>query len=141
MDRLIKMLKRHEGVKSHAYQCTAKRWTIGVGRNIDADGGIGLSEEEIDYLLRNDIRRIVNELDSEYPWFKGLDATRKDAMVDISFNLGATRLRGFKKALAAMEVKDYRTAAIEFLDSRWARQVGTRALELVDLIEHGDYAE
>jgi lysozyme len=141
MDRLIKMLKRHEGVKSHAYQCTAKRWTIGVGRNIDADGGIGLSEEEIDYLLRNDIRRIVDELDGEYPWFKELDATRKDAMVDISFNLGATRLRGFKKALAAMAAKDYRTAAIEFLDSRWARQVGTRALELVDLIEHGDYAE
>jgi lysozyme len=139
MDRLIKMLKRHEGVKSHAYQCTAKRWTIGVGRNIDADGGIGLSEEEIDYLLRNDIRRIVDELDGEYPWFKELDPVRKDAIIDIAFNLGATRLRGFKRALAAMAAQDYSTAATEFLDSKWAKQVGTRALELADLIEHGEY--
>lgn len=139
MDRLIKMLKRHEGVKSHAYQCTAKRWTIGVGRNIDANGGMGLSEEEIDYLLRNDIRRIVDELDGEYPWFKELDPVRKDAIIDIAFNLGATRLRGFKRALAAMAAKDYSTAATEFLDSKWARQVGSRALELADLIEHGEY--
>ncbi len=139
MDRLIKMLKRHEGVKSHAYQCTAKRWTIGVGRNIDADGGIGLSEEEINYLLRNDIRRIVDELDGEYPWFKELDSVRKDAIIDIAFNLGATRLRGFKRALAAMSAKDYSTAATEFLDSRWARQVGNRALELADLISCGEY--
>jgi len=73
--------------------------TIGVGRNVDAgdDGrarGLGLSDDEIDYLLQNDIDRVTKELDREYPWFQGLNEARSDAMVDISFNLGQTRLRG-----------------------------------------------
>ncbi len=54
------MLKRHEGeVKSEdgrhvAYQCPDGKWTIWVGRNVDEDGGIGLSDEEVDFLLKND---------------------------------------------------------------------------------------
>lgn len=138
MKKLRAMLKRHEGVRSHVYRCSAGYETIGVGRNISASG-IGLSEDEIDYLLDNDITRIIRELSSEYPWFNQLDDVRKDVMIDISFNLGATRLRGFKRALAAMEAADYKTAATEFLDSRWARQVGGRALELTDMLIAGEY--
>lgn len=138
MKKLRDMLKRHEGVEPHVYRCSAGYETIGVGRNISASG-IGLSEDEIDYLLDNDITRIIRELSSEYPWFNQLDDVRKDVMIDISFNLGATRLRGFKRALAAMEAADYKTAATEFLDSRWARQVGGRALELTDMLIAGEY--
>jgi lysozyme len=138
MKKLREMLKRHEGVESHVYRCSAGYETLGVGRNFSASG-IGLSEDEIDYLLENDIARIIRELSSEYPWFNQLDDVRKDVMIDISFNLGATRLRGFKRALAAMEAADYKTAATEFLDSRWARQVGGRALELTDMLIAGEY--
>ena len=45
------------------------------------------------------------------------------------------------KAIAAMNVHDYETAAMEFLDSRWASQVGTRALDVTDMIRTGDYNE
>ena len=62
-------------------------------------------------------------------------------MIDISFNLGATRLRGFKRALSAMGREEYAEAATEFLDSRWAKQACGRALELTDLIKTGEYAE
>jgi lysozyme len=139
MDRLIKMLKRHEGVKSHAYQCTAKRWTIGVGRNIDADGGIGLSDEEIDYLLSNDIERVVKELGRQFNWFSSLNEARRDAMIDMCFNLGLPRLKGFVKALAAMQDKNYEVAYVEFMDSRWSRQVGKRANRLCNMIRSGEY--
>jgi len=54
-NKLTEMLKRHEGVKTHAYKCSASKITVGVGRNIDPKGGIGLTEDEIDYLLQNDI--------------------------------------------------------------------------------------
>jgi lysozyme len=141
MERLIAMLKRHEGVETHAYECSEGKITVGVGRNIDQGGGMGLSDDEIDYLLQNDIERCIVELSSEYPWFSGLDEVRKDAIVDISFNLGQTRLRLFKRALAAMEEGEYRVAATEFLDSKWAKQVGGRALELTDMISSGEYAE
>ena len=137
-EKLLDMLKRHEGVKSHVYLCSAGYETIGAGRNI-SKSGMGLSEDEVDYLLENDIVRVIKELSSEYPWFRGLDDVRKDAMIDISFNLGATRLRGFKRALAAMEVADYTTAAKEFLDSKWSRDVKGRATELCYMVETGNY--
>jgi len=138
MQKLLEMLKRHEGVRSHVYLCSAGYETIGVGRNI-SKSGMGLSDDEVDYLLENDIARVIKELSSEYPWFNSLDDVRKDAMIDISFNLGATRFRGFKRALAAMEVADYTTAAKEFLNSKWSRDVKGRATELCYMIETGNY--
>ena len=138
-DKLIEMLKIHEGVETHAYKCSASKITIGVGRNIDPEGGIGLQEDEIDYLLQNDIDRIITELDFEYGWFSELNEARQDAMVDISFNLGQTRLRKFQKALTAMAKSDWDTAADEFMDSKWAKQVGNRAKELTGMIRTGEY--
>ena len=138
-DKLIAMLKRHEGVESHAYHCSENKVTIGVGRNVDKAGGLGLSDDEVDYLLQNDIDRVSGELDSEYEWFAGLDEVRHDAMIDISFNLGQTRLRAFKKALAAMSEGDWGEAAAQFMDSRWSGQVGNRAKELTEMIRTGTY--
>ena len=137
-ERLIEMLKRHEGVRSHVYLCSAGYETIGVGRNI-ANTGMGLFDDEVDYLLENDIARVIKELSSEYPWFTDLDDVRKDAIIDISFNLGATRLRGFRRALAAMDAADYTTASLEFLDSKWSRDVKGRSTELAYMIETGEY--
>ena len=138
MQKLLEMLKRHEGVESHVYRCSAGFETIGAGRNI-SKSGLGLSDDEVDYLLENDIVRVIKELSSEYPWFKDLDDVRKDAIIDISFNLGATRLRGFKRALAAMDAADYKTASLEFLDSKWSRDVKGRSAELAYMIEMGEY--
>jgi len=146
MSKLIEMLRRHEGVESHAYMCSQDFLTIGVGRNIDPGSdevaqGLGLSEDEVDYLLENDIIRVAQELHSEYVWFPALDEARRDAMVDISFNLGQTRLRGFRNALAAMSEKDWEEASKQFLDSRWAAQVGSRARELAEMIRTGEYQD
>ena len=48
MEKLLAMLKRHEGVETHAYECSEGKVTVGVGRNIDKEGGIGLSDDEVD---------------------------------------------------------------------------------------------
>lgn len=139
VSRLIEMLKLHEGVEHFAYECSESKITIGCGRNVDRDGGLGLSDDEIDYLLQNDIDRCVAELTNEYPWFEKLDDVRRDAITDIFFNLGATRFRGFRKAIGYMESGDFILAAHEFRDSRWADQVKGRADTLTDMIETGDY--
>tara|TARA_S200002703_G_scaffold95143_1_gene82165 strand:- start:64 stop:489 length:426 start_codon:yes stop_codon:yes gene_type:complete len=141
MSRLIEQLKIHEGVRTHAYFCSEDKITVGVGRNVDANGGLGLSEDEIDYLLSNDIKRCRDELELNFDWFKELDEVRQDAMINLCFNLGITSLRKFSKAIAAMSAQDYDTAAMEFLDSRWANQVGTRALDVTDMIRTGEYDE
>ena len=56
VSKLVKQLRRHEGVRTHAYMCSENKITVGVGRNLDENGGIGLSSDEIDYLLENDIK-------------------------------------------------------------------------------------
>ena len=140
MSKLVAQLKRHEGVKSHAYKCTANMITVGVGRNIDEHGGIGLSDDEINYLLENDIKRCKQELIA-LSWFTDLDSVRQDALVNLCFNLGLTRLMGFKNAMAAMAEGDYERAADEFYDSRWAKQVKSRADEVCEMIRTGRYPE
>jgi len=144
MEELLEMLKRHEGEvvtngRHVLYKCSAGYWTVGIGRNVDVNGGLGLSEDEVDYLLENDIARVIKELSLEYSWFADLDDVRKDAIIDISFNLGATRLRLFERALAAMQRADYKTASLEFLDSKWAKDVKGRATELAEMIATGSY--
>jgi lysozyme len=146
MQNLIEMLKRHEGEvvtngRHLIYKCSAGHWTIGIGRNVDVNGGLGLSDKEVDFLLEQDIERVIKELSTEYDWFNDLDEVRKDAMIDISFNLGATRLRKFVLALDAMATADYKTAAKEFLDSDWSRTVKGRSVELAAMIETGEYSE
>ena len=136
MKKLREMIKRHEGVETHAYKCSQNKTTIGVGRNIDPDGGIGLSEAEIDYLLNNDINRCIGEL-SGFVWFPDLSEARQNAIIDMVFNLGITRFKGFKNAIAAMSKSDFDTAADEFYDSRWAKQVGNRAIEICEMIRKG----
>lgn len=140
MSKLVAQLKRHEGVKKFCYLCPAGFETIGVGRNISENNGLGLSDDEIDYLLENDIKRCKQELIA-LPWFVDLDPVRQDAIVNLCFNLGMTRLLGFKNALAAMETGDYPKAADEFYDSRWAKQVGSRADEVCEMIRTGRYGE
>ena len=138
MSNLIEMLKRHEGVRSHVYLCSAGYETIGVGRNI-AESGLGLSDDEVEYLLNNDIERVRQELTDSYFWFPALNEARQDAMIDICFNLGLTRLRGFVNAIEAMSREQFDVAADEFMDSRWATQVGNRANEITEMIRVGEY--
>ena len=139
MTMIIEMLRAHESVETYAYKCSAGKITIGVGRNIDSGGGLGLSDDEIDYLLANDVKRVNDELLGAFGWYKTLGTERKDAIMDMCFNMGLPRLMQFKKALAAMAKGDYVTASAEFLDSKWATQVGMRAVTITDIIESGEY--
>lgn len=59
-------------------------------------------------------------------------------MINLCFNLGLTKLRKFVKALDAMKNKKYKEAAKEFLDSKWANQVGERAKEVTEMIRTGE---
>jgi len=138
MNKLIEQLKLHEGSRTHAYDCPAGYITIGVGRNIDPNGGLGLSENEINYLLKNDIERCYRELD-RFSWFMDLDQVRQEALVNMLFNIGLPRLLSFKKMIASLMAKEYSQAAEEIINSLYARQVGNRANELAYMIERGEY--
>jgi lysozyme len=138
MEKINKLIRLHEGSKNKPYKCTAGKLTIGVGRNLD---DFGLSEDEIDYLLINDVNRVVKELGTAFPWFSELNEARRDALIDICFNIGMPRLKGFSNALNAMAEGKYTIASLEFLDSLWAKQVGQRAKTVAGMISTGKYPD
>ena len=140
MSKLIEMIKHHEGVVPHAYQDSRGYWTIGVGRLIDKSLDGGLSDAEIDYLLANDIKRCRAEAE-QYPWFNKMNEPRQAVILSMLFNLGKPRFDKFQNMQAALLVGDYTLASHEMLDSRWANQVGRRAIEMSDMMQSGEWHE
>ena len=132
--KLIEELKRDEGVKLFPYKCSANKLTIGVGRNIEERV---ITEDEANYLLKNDLTMCVEEVESIFTWYPYLTDSRKRVIVNMVFNLGLSRFLNFKKFIDAMEQKDYETAGKEMLDSKWAKQVGDRAKRLKQMIVEG----
>ncbi len=88
-------------------------------------------------MLRNDIRDVMEQLE-KYEWYTKLDPIRQKVMIDMAYNLGMTGLLKFRKMIAAIELGDYGAAADQMLDSRWARQVKTRAERLAEMMRTGE---
>lgn len=130
MKTLVDWIKHHEGLRLFPYNDTVGKLTIGYGRNLQ-DNGITIQEAEI--LLNNDIKKCVSEL-SNFEWFTSQPEKVRWALINMCFNLGLTRLLGFKKMIKALEQKDYLTASIESLDSKWANQVHERANDIALMI-------
>jgi len=53
------------------------------------------------------------------------------------YNLGAPRLMLFAKMWDALAKHDYKTAAAEMLNSKWAKQVGQRAITMSNQMRDG----
>jgi len=132
--KLIEELKRDEGVELRPYKCSAGFLTLGVGRNIEERG---ITMDESDYLLANDITICEEEATRVFKWYNTLSDVRQRVILNMIFNLGLTKLLNFKKFLAAMEAEDWEEAGKQMLDSRWAKQVGNRADRLEQMIVNG----
>ncbi len=90
-------------------------------------------------MLRNDIRRVVKECEQHIPFWNELDDERQYALVDMAFNLGIKGLLGFKKMLSYLGVGNYIKAAAECLASRYAKEVGRRAVRISEIIRTGKF--
>lgn len=126
MNKLERQLAKHEGLRLKPYMDSVGKLTIGYGRNLEDNG---ISKHEALTLLRNDIATAQQEL-SHYRWWRQLDQGRQDVITNMAFNMGLPRLLTFKRMIAAIEQGNYTKAADEMLDSKWAVQVGNRAVEL-----------
>lgn len=132
-DLAVSLLKKHEKYMQHPYLDTVGKWTVGYGRNLSDRG---LSEEESEYLLRNDIGEAESYLRKEAYWEK-LGYVRKAILLDMCVNMGWPRFFKFQQMRAALGAGDYELAADEMKSSRWYSQVGTRGVELVALMRQG----
>jgi len=154
-EEFVKIVAKHEGVVLKPYKDSLGISTIGIGRNLEdrgiTDGELmhmnrdledvisnGLTEEEAYYLAKNNIHELEDELDRAIPWWRQLDDARQRALINLSYNVGTTTLLKFKKTLQYLEDGSYEEAAKEVLDSRWADQVGRRAIFISNVFLTGE---
>jgi lysozyme len=130
------MLKRHEGKSMRngrhmPYQDTVGKWTIGYGRNLS---DCGLTEDEAELLLDNDIKRAEQELDRQLVWWREKPADVQLVLLNMTFNMGITTMLTFIRTLDLIEHDKFMAAADNLTRSKWHGQVGQRAVELEALL-------
>jgi lysozyme len=147
---VVGLVTLHEGFRSHPYKCTADKWTVGIGRNIEANPipgkplavlqKTGITREEAERLLIEDLQSCIRQLETINE-FTTLDTVRRAALIDMTFNLGFRGLLGFRKMWAAIAARNFEEAANQAKDSRWYRQVKTRGVRVVEMIRSGRWPD
>lgn len=127
-------IKIDEGFSGTVYQCSAGANTIGYGRNLDQNP---LTRVEAEFLLDNDLKKVAKQA-QKFAFYQTLKPERRAVIINMIFNLGITRFNKFNKLINALFREDYEDAAKEMLDSRWANQVGARAVRLSNQMRSGE---
>ena len=116
--------------------------TVGIGFNLERPNaaallkrhGIELSDvlqgrrkvtkEEAWSLAESDLKTAISDARALFTNFDSAPVGVQEVLVNMSFNLGKSRLAGFKKLRAAVAAGDWATASREMMNSKWAAQVG-----------------
>ena len=131
MDRLLASVKKHEGYRNKVYLDTLGKRTVGVGHLCVEDFWEDDKEYEEKFLmtiLEHDLQTAIKGAERLLKGCSILDSLAKEIIIEMVFQLGETGVSKFKNMLEALENgPDYQTAAIEMLDSKWAKQTPNRA--------------
>lgn len=134
MTDLERLVARHEGYRSHVYRCSAGKLTIGYGTNIEE----GISQAEALLLLRHRLGLAIGALEHRLQCWSRLTPARQQVLASMQYQLRSPGVFGFRNMLAALERGDYAAAALEMLDSKWARADSPhRARELAEMMRRG----
>lgn len=148
---LLSQLKRHEGFKTKVYRDTEGFLSIGYGYNLDANPlklsptlvnnliSKGIAEPTAERYLVQCAEQVIARLPERIPVYRALSQPRRDVLANMAYNMGLRRLLGFKNTLRFLTKGDYDDAALEMLDSAWAKTVKTRAIELSLQMATGRY--
>ncbi|WP_250501978.1 glycoside hydrolase family protein [Caballeronia sp. AZ7_KS35] len=142
LQKLIAELRRDEGVRYSTYNDTKGIPTVGVGHNLQAKPlptgwKCPLNDVQVNSLLDDDLADVFCDLDRSLPWWSDLNDVRQRVLANMAFNLGITKLLGFRNTLAAMRQGKFDAAADGMLNSAWATQVKVRANRLADMMRKG----
>lgn len=150
-DDIIEFIKDHEGYRPHVYKDSLGIPTIGIGfnltrpdaRKISQQAGVNyqnillgkedLTDEQIKEIFKITVGIAYQDAKKWIPNFDGLPKNIKLAILDLSFNMGYPRLSKFVKTKEYILAKDYKSAANELKNSKWATQVGRRANSVANL--------
>lgn len=151
---LYKMLKLDEGEKLKLYRDSRGLWTIGIGHlvSLNVSNTFEQASAILDNILGRPTKGCITNKESEFLFLADVRGAQKDALsfglqleefrhlalTNMCFQLGRSRLLGFKKALAAMKAKDWKTVEKELIDSNWYRQTPNRAKRVISVMVNND---
>ncbi len=123
MSKLLEDIKKEEGYRGYQYDDHLGNPTIGYGTLLP------LSEDEAELILNHRLNRFISNVKSS---LYDLDIKEEawDILFHMAYQMGVGGLLKFKRMIKALRDQDYKTASIEMLDSRWAKQTPNRALRL-----------
>ena len=145
--QLKKELERDEGRRLEPYKDTEGIWSIGIGHNLEAKGipfeiliellkKHGLTDSQVDRIFKEDIGDAARDLDVLWPWWNEQTDNRQRALLNMCFNLGLKRLRGFRNMWGSIKSLKWKEAKYHSLDSKWAKQVGSRSTRIAEMLEN-----
>ncbi|AZV46854.1 hypothetical protein C3L23_06080 [Nautilia sp. PV-1] len=125
---VTELIKKHEGFEGMPYNDSLGFPTIGYGTKLP------ITEEEAEILLEYRLKRMIRELIQKESFFEKLPEDAQKVIADMTYQLGVGGVLKFKKMWTALKKGDYKKAADEMLDSRWAKQTPNRAKELAEIM-------
>lgn len=149
MDDLFERLKEEEGFSPRPFW-DRKQWTWGYGT--PAPGGNDpayyqthireeISRIQAENLLRDKLRQVQREFSEIFHGYEGkINHVRKNALIDMLFNLGMTSFLHFRKMMSELGRNEICWPAVAFhaWDSTWRKQVGKRAERIVSELGNGN---
>jgi lysozyme len=146
MDILIEQLKFEEGLSLKVYRCPAGKHTIGYGHNLDANPYLEgnkipevITREVAEVLLQRDVDRTIDQLAAAWSGFGLLTGARRDACINMAFQLGVARFMEFKKLRAALFKCEWAEAYKQAKASQWAKQTPGRAERVASQFLTGEH--
>jgi len=142
-NEMTEEIKADEGVVNEVYLDHLGLPTVGVGHLIrehdpeyGLDVGTQVGEERVAELFEADLYTCVAETKLLYPQFEELPAEAQKILCNMMFNMGRPRLSRFHKMKRAIDSSDWKEAANQMLDSKWAKQVPNRANRLIERMKN-----
>tara|TARA_R110002167_G_scaffold84547_1_gene229853 strand:+ start:67 stop:501 length:435 start_codon:yes stop_codon:yes gene_type:complete len=135
-----KRIKEHEGFSQELYKDHLGFATIGHGHliteNDNFESGVTYPKAQLVELFKQDLARAEKETDELIGHISELHNVARDCIIEMCFQLGKRGVQKFVKMLLALEERDYKSASLEMLDSKWNKQTPKRCQELSRLMEH-----
>jgi len=142
-ESVYEQLKIDEGVVYEVYHDHLGLPTFGVGHLVlESDPEYGkplgtpVDEDRVKDCFEKDLDTAISECKILYTQFEDWPGEVQEILVNMMFNMGRTRLSGFKNFKKALEAQDWKKAGIEGRDSKWYRQVTNRAERLMSRLEN-----
>ena len=130
-------IKLHEGFRDMIYLDSLSKKTIGYGHLIVHEDkfveGKAYPKEELEALFDKDFEKSW-VLMERFCSVNNLNVSEKaqEVLCEMIFQMGYSGVGKFKNMIKALQNNDTKTASIEMLDSRWAKQTPNRAKALSD---------